>query len=96
MKTLIPTLLLTLVLAALGGTAQADAVSDLVAAIADESPDVGAEAVANAGPVGAGAVGASAAGLDTAGHMMLLGALLVLAAVFAPWPIAAALRIAVE
>jgi heme exporter protein B len=46
--------------------------------------------------LGAGAVGASAAGLDTAGHMMLLGALLVLAAVFAPWPIAAALRIAVE
>jgi heme exporter protein B len=46
--------------------------------------------------LGAGAVDASAAGLDTAGHMMLLGALLVLAAVFAPWPIAAALRIAVE
>jgi heme exporter protein B len=46
--------------------------------------------------LGAGAVDASAAGLDIAGHMMLLGALLVLAAVFAPWPIAAALRIAVE
>ena len=46
--------------------------------------------------LGAGAVDASAAGLDTAAHFMLLGALLVLAAVFAPWPIAAALRIAVE
>ena len=46
--------------------------------------------------LGAGAVDASAAGLDIAGHMMLLGALLVLAAGFAPWPIAAALRIAVE
>lgn len=46
--------------------------------------------------LGAGAVDATAAGMGGAGHLMLLAALLVFAAVFAPWPIAAALRIAVE
>lgn len=46
--------------------------------------------------LGAGAVEATAAGMGGAGHLLLLGALLVFAAVFAPWPIAAALRIALE
>jgi len=46
--------------------------------------------------LGAGAVDATAAGMGGAGHLMLLAALLVFAAVFALWPIAAALRIAVE
>ena len=46
--------------------------------------------------IGAGAAERAAGGLDTAPHFMLLGALLVLAAVFAPWAAAAALRVAVE
>ena len=36
------------------------------------------------------------AGLGADGQLLLLGALLVLAAAFAPWAIAAALRIAME
>jgi heme exporter protein B len=46
--------------------------------------------------VGAGAADAAAAGMDVTGHFMLLGALLVISAVLAPWAIAAALRISVE
>ena len=46
--------------------------------------------------LGAGAVDAAAAGLDASAHLMLLGALLTFAAAFAPWPVAAALRIAVD
>ena len=46
--------------------------------------------------LGAGSVGAGAAGLDTSGYYMLLGALLIAAAVLAPWAIAAALRWALE
>jgi len=46
--------------------------------------------------LGAGAVDAAAAGMDASAHLMLLGALLTFAAAFAPWPVAAALRIAVE
>lgn len=45
---------------------------------------------------GAGAVEASAAGLGAAAHLSLLGALLLITLVFAPWATAAALRIAVE
>lgn len=45
---------------------------------------------------GAGAVEAKLAGLATAAHLSLLGALLILAALFAPWATAAALRIALE
>jgi len=45
---------------------------------------------------GAGAVEAHIAGLGAEGHLSLLGALLVLAAAFAPWATAAALRIALE
>jgi len=45
---------------------------------------------------GAGAVEASAAGLGAAAHLSLLGALLLVALVFAPWTTAVALRIAVE
>ncbi len=45
---------------------------------------------------GAGAVEASAAGLGAAAHLSLLGALLSVALVFAPWATAVALRIAVE
>jgi heme exporter protein B len=45
---------------------------------------------------GAGAVDAQMAGLDVAANMSLLAALLVLAAFFAPWATAAALRIALE
>ena len=45
---------------------------------------------------GAGAVEASAAGLGAAAHLSLLGALLLVTLVFAPWATAAALRIAVE
>jgi heme exporter protein B len=43
---------------------------------------------------GAGAVEASVAGLDVSGHFSLLGAMLALALVLAPWVTAAALRIA--
>jgi heme exporter protein B len=46
--------------------------------------------------VGAGAADASAAGMDVTGHFMLLGALLVISAVLAPWAIAAALRNSME
>ena len=45
---------------------------------------------------GAGAVEASATGLGAAAHLSLLGALLLIALVFAPWATAVALRIAVE
>lgn len=46
--------------------------------------------------LGAGAVDAAAGGLDVSAHLSLLGALLLFAAACAPWPIGAALRIAVE
>jgi len=46
--------------------------------------------------MGAGAVEMAAAGLDPAGQLLLLAALLVVAAVFAPWATAAALRISSE
>jgi heme exporter protein B len=46
--------------------------------------------------LGAGAVETAAAGLDPAAHLLLLGAQLVLTATFAPWAIAAALRISAE
>jgi heme exporter protein B len=45
---------------------------------------------------GAGAVEAGAAGLGAAAQLSLLGALLLIALVFAPWATAVALRIAVE
>lgn len=45
---------------------------------------------------GAGAVEASAAGLDAGAHLSLLGALLLVALVFAPWATAVSVRIAVE
>ena len=45
---------------------------------------------------GAGAVEASTAGLGAAPHLSLMGALLLIALVFAPWAAAAALRIAIE
>jgi len=45
---------------------------------------------------GAGAVEASIAGLSPASHMYLLGAVTVLALIFAPWATAAALRISLE
>ncbi len=46
--------------------------------------------------MGAGSVEMAAAGLDPAGQLLLLGALLTVAAVFAPWASAAALRISSE
>lgn len=46
--------------------------------------------------IGAGAVDMAAAGLGTEAHFLLLAALLVVAAAFAPWAAAAALRISVE
>src|SRR5918999_3864513 len=46
--------------------------------------------------LGAGSVDMAAAGLAPDGQLLVLGALLVLAAVFAPWAIAAALRISME
>jgi heme exporter protein B len=46
--------------------------------------------------MGAGAVEAAATGLDNTGHLLLLAAFLVAAAPFAPWAIAAALRISME
>ena len=46
--------------------------------------------------LGAGGVHAASAGMDASAHLMLLGALLLFAATCALWPIAAALRIAVE
>lgn len=45
---------------------------------------------------GAGAVGAQAAGMGGQAHLMLLGAFLVVAALFAPWATAAGLRISME
>jgi heme exporter protein B len=46
--------------------------------------------------MGAGAVEMAAAGLSPDGQLLLLGALLVVAAAFAPWATAAALRISME
>jgi len=46
--------------------------------------------------IGAGAVEMASAGLAPAGQLLLLAALLVVAAAFAPWAIAAALRISLE
>jgi heme exporter protein B len=46
--------------------------------------------------MGAGSVEMAAAGLDPAGQLLILGALLVFSAAFAPWAIAAALRISME
>jgi heme exporter protein B len=46
--------------------------------------------------IGAGTVDITSAGLSAQGHFMILGAFLVVAAVFAPWAIAAALRISAE
>jgi heme exporter protein B len=46
--------------------------------------------------LGAGSVEMAAAGLAPDGQLLLLGALLVFTAAFAPWAIAAALRISVE
>jgi len=45
---------------------------------------------------GAGAVEADAAGLGMQGHLSVLGAMLALAAFFAPWATTAALRVAME
>ena len=45
---------------------------------------------------GAGAVVATATGTGAAGHLSLLGAMLMIALVFAPWATAVALRIALE
>jgi heme exporter protein B len=46
--------------------------------------------------LGAGAVSMADAGLSAQGQLLLLGALLVVAAAFAPWAIAAALRISLD
>lgn len=46
--------------------------------------------------VGAGALDAAAAGLGAGAHLLLLGAFLVMAAAFAPWVVAVALRISLE
>jgi len=46
--------------------------------------------------VGAGALDAAAAGLGAGAHLLLLGAFLVVAAAFAPWVVAIALRISLE
>jgi heme exporter protein B len=46
--------------------------------------------------LGAGSVEMAAAGLAPDGQLLILGALLVLAAAFAPWAMAAALRISME
>ena len=46
--------------------------------------------------LGAGAVESASAGLGATAHLMLLGALLVVAAAFGPWVISAALRISME
>jgi heme exporter protein B len=45
---------------------------------------------------GAGAVDASTIGMDASGHLSILGALLLLGMVLAPWATAAALRISLE
>jgi heme exporter protein B len=46
--------------------------------------------------IGAGSVDMAAAGLGAEAHFLLLAALLVVAAAFAPWAVAAALRISAE
>ena len=46
--------------------------------------------------MGAGSVDMAAAGLAPDGQLLLLAALLIVAAAFTPWAIAAALRISVE
>ena len=46
--------------------------------------------------IGAGALDAAAAGLSALPHFLLLAALLVLAAAFTPWAVAASLRISAE
>ena len=46
--------------------------------------------------LGAGAVDVAAAGLSPAGQLLVLGALLIVALVFAPWAIAVALRVSME
>ena len=46
--------------------------------------------------LGAGAVDVAAAGLAPAGQLLILGALLIVALVFAPWAIAVALRVSIE
>ena len=46
--------------------------------------------------LGAGAVDVAAAGLSPAGQLLVLGALLIVALVFAPWAIAVALRVSIE
>jgi heme exporter protein B len=46
--------------------------------------------------IGAGAVEAAASGLGGDAQLLLLGAMLIVAGVFAPWAAAAALRISVE
>jgi len=46
--------------------------------------------------MGAGSVDMAAAGLAPQGQLLLLGALLIFSAAFAPWAIAAALRISIE
>ncbi len=46
--------------------------------------------------LGAGAVDGAAAGLDVSAHLMLMGALLLFAMAFSLWPVAAALRVALE
>jgi heme exporter protein B len=46
--------------------------------------------------MGAGSVELASAGLSPAGQLLLLAAALVAAAAFAPWAIAAALRISTE
>jgi heme exporter protein B len=46
--------------------------------------------------LGTGAVDMASSGMATQGHFLLLGALLVLSAAFAPWAVAAALRISAE
>jgi heme exporter protein B len=46
--------------------------------------------------MGAGSVEMAAAGLQPGAQLAILGALLVLSAAFAPWAIAAALRISLE
>jgi heme exporter protein B len=45
---------------------------------------------------GAGAVGAAASGIAYAAYLLLLGALLMFAAVLTPWAVALSLRISVE
>lgn len=46
--------------------------------------------------LGAGAVDGAAAGLDVSAHLLLMGALLLFALVCSLWPVAAALRVALE